>query len=308
LQINSTGAQVGCETTTVSGLVEFVMSTTLHTLPLMVLRQLASHVAPQAGLRRTASRADVARCLLDSDDGMDPELKAAMLAKIDAISAARMKKAEARAAQAEAEGVDCPDGGDSDENPEGAANVPSVLEALAPGELAFVLGKGPAEKAITEEEADDIPDPEEADDPMPAKKQRVEAEVVVQAACASAECEAEVVVRAACASAECEAASWPDAIGEVATQPVGAEVPAGRPNWPKAPRLDELVAPLGCTLRQYIKPETGKMFYEAKLPQGVLFEGRNSRCPGVGPGLRGEAEAKAIASAFLHRAKDAGAF
>eukprot|EP00969_Alexandrium_andersonii_P098921 4365041-Alexandrium_andersonii.AAC.1 len=47
-------------------------------------------------------------------------------------------------------------------------------------------------------------------------------------------------------------------------------------------------------------------YWEAKLPPGVLLEGRKSCSPTFGPRTRTEADAKALALAFLRRAVDAG--
>eukprot|EP00959_Pyramimonas_sp_CCMP1952_P029161 611696-Pyramimonas_sp.AAC.1 len=51
----------------------------------------------------------------------------------------------------------------------------------------------------------------------------------------------------------------------------------------RAPRDDDYVAPVGCSFRKY------SYRIEAKLPKGVVFNGRNSRSATYGPTSRPEA-------------------
>jgi hypothetical protein len=243
----------------------------------------------------------------------------------------------------QAEGADGDDGFEVDEGMEGV-EVPPALQHLAPAEVNFALHGGPAGMALTEEEDDlglnelckaaqSVPGPSVARGAarrQGAQTGSASSRDPTGSAFGGGDAAPPVVGQASTAPAHDpvgEGTQAPSSLDEMVQEmpdldlmgSLGDEEPLGeegtqQPTESQAlevvrgirlPRSGEATCHPGCHLRRYDRGE-GKFCWEAKLPVGIKFEGKNSHSPGFGDGLRSEELAFTMASSFLQRAEAAG--
>jgi hypothetical protein len=279
----------------------------LHLLQAKTLHQICAALLLK--MPGNASQLVLSKAVLTSC-AVSEEVRADMLERITAIMVKRSRKKNMRPSpgcvDTVEQGEEEEEGLDEDEEAHGSVVVPDTLIEMAGGEVAYMLSKGDASKAITEEETDEGMDKMSvgfaaaalAETDRAAKRPRKDKPSSSSGSSRDAIAPPPNEEPAADATEGVEIAGW-----EV--EPDVPEGGASRLRTMRIPRADLMDTPdPRCTLSQYRYKGVAPM-WKAVLPRGLYFDGKNS-CSRSYRDDAGELIAKTTCYQWLRSAVAAG--
>ena len=273
-QADAAGPAFGCELTFGLPLPEYVCRRTVHLLLVKTLRSLCKALAIKT--RGLTKKGELVAKLMDHMEVPEEE-RDWILARLAATQKRKATKNPTAEEDAEEE---------EDEADVSEVKVPTALERTSPQEVAYMMEGGVAAGAALTEE--------ETDEGMAVRAQQA----------------AKVVGSPSRSAASTDPMPTTDE-PEPADKEEKAKVPSVRAGDVAAWRLpadDQMVAPPGCSLRKYGVRGGKNPYWEARLPNGMLFglpgeHPTNSRRRNFHEGFRTEASAKLECLTWLRKAE-----